>query len=188
MGTLVFQATAGGSFNFVGPNIAGTVSLTLPSADGTSGQFLKTDGAGTLSFAAATASAATPTVLGTVYASQTTSGGTPYLTALGYNAGLGITSSTQNTFIGYGAGNQESGTGTVAERAGNNVAVGFQALQQNIQGKGNSAVGHNSLRNNKADYNTSFGSRPNAASILSSTITLSHVTSSPWTAQRRWAK
>ena len=53
MGTLVFQATAGGSFNFVGPNIAGTVSLTLPSADGTSGQFLKTDGAGTLSFAAA---------------------------------------------------------------------------------------------------------------------------------------
>ena len=53
MGTLVFQATAGGSFNFVGPNIAGTVSLTLPSADGTSGQFLKTDGAGTLSFATA---------------------------------------------------------------------------------------------------------------------------------------
>ena len=53
MGTLVFQATAGGSFNFVGPNIAGTVSLTLPSADGTSGQFLKTDGAGTLSFASA---------------------------------------------------------------------------------------------------------------------------------------
>jgi len=53
MGTLVFQATAGGSFNFVGPNIAGTVSLTLPSADGTSGQFLKTDGSGTLSFASA---------------------------------------------------------------------------------------------------------------------------------------
>jgi hypothetical protein len=53
MGTLVFQATAGGSFNFVGPNIAGTVSLTLPSADGTSGQFLKTDGSGTLSFATA---------------------------------------------------------------------------------------------------------------------------------------
>jgi hypothetical protein len=51
MGTLTFQAAAGGSLNLLGPNIAGTVNLTLPSADGTSGQALQTNGSGTLSFA-----------------------------------------------------------------------------------------------------------------------------------------
>jgi len=51
MGTLTFQATAGGSVNLLGPNISGTVNLTLPSADGTSGQPLQTNGSGTLSFA-----------------------------------------------------------------------------------------------------------------------------------------
>ena len=51
MGTLTFQAAAGGTFNLNGPNIAGTVNLTLPSADGSSGQPLQTNGSGTLSFA-----------------------------------------------------------------------------------------------------------------------------------------
>ena len=51
MSTLNFQATAGGSLNLVGPNISGNVSLTLPSADGSSaGQVLHTNGAGTLAF------------------------------------------------------------------------------------------------------------------------------------------
>jgi hypothetical protein len=50
MGTLVFQATAGGAVNLVGPNTASTVNFTLPSADGTSGQALVTNGTGTLSF------------------------------------------------------------------------------------------------------------------------------------------
>jgi Chaperone of endosialidase len=51
MGILTFQAAAGGALNLNGPNIAGTVNLTLPSADGTSGQPLQTNGSGTLSFA-----------------------------------------------------------------------------------------------------------------------------------------
>lgn len=34
------------------PGVSGTLTLVLPIADGTSGQFLKTDGSGTLSFAA----------------------------------------------------------------------------------------------------------------------------------------
>jgi hypothetical protein len=51
MGTLTFQAAAGGSLNLLGPNIAGTVNLTLPTADGTNGQPLQTNGSGTLSFA-----------------------------------------------------------------------------------------------------------------------------------------
>jgi len=51
MGTLVFQANLGGAVNLAGPNIASTVNFTLPSADGSSGQALTTNGSGTLSFA-----------------------------------------------------------------------------------------------------------------------------------------
>jgi hypothetical protein len=50
MGTLVFQATLGGAVNLIGPNIAGTVNFTLPSADGSSGQAVSTNGSGVLSF------------------------------------------------------------------------------------------------------------------------------------------
>jgi hypothetical protein len=50
MGQLVFQATLGGAVNLIGPNIAGTVNFTLPSADGSSGQALSTNGSGTLAF------------------------------------------------------------------------------------------------------------------------------------------
>jgi hypothetical protein len=50
MGTLVFQATLGGAVNLIGPNIAGTVNFTLPSADGSSGQAISTNGSGVLSF------------------------------------------------------------------------------------------------------------------------------------------
>jgi hypothetical protein len=54
MGTLVFQATLGGAINLIGPNTASTVNFTLPSADGTSGQALTTNGSGTLAFATVT--------------------------------------------------------------------------------------------------------------------------------------
>ena len=50
MGTLVFQAALGGTVNLVGPNTAATTNFTLPATDGTSGQVLKTDGSGALSF------------------------------------------------------------------------------------------------------------------------------------------
>ena len=52
--------------------------------------------------AAASPSAATPTALGTVYGNQTTSGGSPYLTAYGYNAGL-VTTAVGCTAVGYAA-------------------------------------------------------------------------------------
>jgi hypothetical protein len=51
MGQLVFQANLGGAVNLVGPNISTTLSLTLPSVDGNSGQALTTNGSGVLSFA-----------------------------------------------------------------------------------------------------------------------------------------
>ncbi len=50
MGQLTFQANLGGAVNLVGPNTANTVSFTLPSADGSNGQVLQTNGTGTLSF------------------------------------------------------------------------------------------------------------------------------------------
>ena len=50
MGQLVFQANLGGAVNLAGPNTASTVTFTLPSADGTNGQALTTNGSGTLSF------------------------------------------------------------------------------------------------------------------------------------------
>ena len=51
MGQLTFQATLGGAVNLAGPNTASTVTFTLPSADGTSGQAITTNGSGTLAFA-----------------------------------------------------------------------------------------------------------------------------------------
>jgi len=56
MGQLVFQANLGGAVNFAGPNTASTVTFTLPSADGTNGQALVTNGSGTLSFSSVTTS------------------------------------------------------------------------------------------------------------------------------------
>ena len=40
-----------GTFTVAAPNSNNTLTLTLPSADGTSGQVLQTNGSGTLSFA-----------------------------------------------------------------------------------------------------------------------------------------
>jgi len=51
MGTLTFQAALGGSINLLGPNTASNINFTLPSADGSAGQLLQTNGSGILSFA-----------------------------------------------------------------------------------------------------------------------------------------
>jgi hypothetical protein len=67
-----------------------------------------------------TTAAATPTALGTVYGKMTTSGGTPFLTALGYNAAPSVTG-LRNTAIGVQAANGLTSNG-------NNVALGYQAL------------------------------------------------------------
>jgi len=58
MGQLVFQANLGGAVNLAGPNTASTVTFTLPSADGTNGQALVTNGSGTLSFSSFVSAAA----------------------------------------------------------------------------------------------------------------------------------
>lgn len=48
------NASGAGTFTLQSPNIAGNLSLTMPAADGTNGQFLQTNGSGVLSFASVT--------------------------------------------------------------------------------------------------------------------------------------
>ena len=98
MGTLVFQANLGGAINLIGPNTASTVNFTLPSADGTNGQAMVTNGSGTLSFATISTAAATPTARGTVYASTTST--STDIVAFGYQAGNSSTGS-YSTAIGF---------------------------------------------------------------------------------------
>jgi hypothetical protein len=95
MGQLTFQATLGGAVNLVGPNTAATLNLTLPSADGTTGQPLQTNGSGTLSFATL----------------PVTGGGTGVTTSTGSGANVLSTSPTLVTPI---LGTPTSGTLTNA--------------------------------------------------------------------------
>jgi hypothetical protein len=131
--------------------IAADVTWTLPAADGTSAQVLSTNGSGTLSWATASPSAATPTALGTVYGKQTTSGGSPYLTAYGYGAGASTTG-VQTTAVGLSA--LETNTSGVA-----NTALGYNALTANNTGGYNTAVGALALQTNAGagEYNNAFG-------------------------------
>jgi hypothetical protein len=115
-----------------------------------------TNASGAITIAASgSVSAATPTALGTVYGSMTTSGGTPYLTALGYNAGLNNTGA-QNTAVGVSAlqantsGIQNTAFGYVALSANTtgaqNVAIGSNALGANTVATDNVAIGHDAAK------------------------------------------
>jgi hypothetical protein len=77
------------------------------------------------------ASQATATSLGTVYAKQTTGGGSPYTTAFGYNAGVSTTGASC-------------------------VAIGTQALFNNGSGYDNTAVGYQTLYTNSLSTGVSL--------------------------------
>jgi hypothetical protein len=134
--------------------IAANVTWTLPAADGTSAQVLSTNGSGTLSWATAGGggSAATPTALGTVYASMSTSGAAPYLTAVGYLAGNSNQSGgIANSAFGWGALNSNT-TGI------DNVSIGMQTMNVSTTGSANTAVGKKVLQaNSTASNNTGVG-------------------------------
>ena len=100
MGQLVFQATLGGAINLSGPNTASTVTFTLPSADGTSGQAMITNGSGTLS-------------LGNISLTSAVTGTLPVA-----NGGTGATSITANGVV---LGNGTSAVTTVAPSTSGNV-------------------------------------------------------------------
>ena len=131
--------------------IGNTTGNTLTKATLTAGSGIGiTEGAGSITISnTASVAAATPTALGTVYGRQTTSGGTPYLTAYGYNAGVNSTG-VRNTAMGVSA--------LEANTTGNwNVAIGDNALLSNVSGVNNTAVGAWALRLNTTDNNSAFG-------------------------------
>ena len=118
--------------------IGNTTGNTLTKATLTAGSGITiTNSTGSITIASSGASAATPTALGTVYGKMTTSGGTPFLTALGYNAGLNTTGES-NTAVGVDSLKANT-------TATNNTAVGYNSLKLNTTGENNSAFGINSL-------------------------------------------
>jgi len=113
MGQLTFQATLGGSVNLAGPNTASNTTFTLPSADGTAGQAMVTNGSGTLSLS-------TLAVAG---------GGTGVTTSTGSGSNVLSTSPTLVTPI---LGTPTSGTLTNCTVDGTS-SVGFLNIPQNSQ-------------------------------------------------------
>jgi hypothetical protein len=98
----------------------------------TTGQIDQYVGSAWSSVPTAGASQATATALGTVYAKQTTGGGTPFLTAFGYNAGV---STTGVKCVAIGTEALYSNTVTIQQ-----VAIGYQALYSLNTANGNSIV------------------------------------------------
>lgn len=113
MGQLTFQATLGGAVNLAGPNTAATTTFTLPSADGTAGQAMVTNGSGTLS-------------LGTL---AVTGGGTGVTTSTGSG---NVVLSTSPTLVTPLLGTPTSGTLSNCTVDGTD-SVGFRNIPQNSQ-------------------------------------------------------
>jgi hypothetical protein len=109
----------------------------------TTGQIDQYVGSAWSSVPTAGASQATATALGTVYAKQTTGGGTPFLTAFGYNAGVSTT----------GANCVAIGTDALFTNtsAANSTAVGYQAAYKNILGSV-TAIGYQAGYNDVNPY------------------------------------
>jgi hypothetical protein len=126
MGQLTFQATLGGAVNLAGPNTATTTTFTLPSADGTNGQFLSTNGSGTLSFASPTGQ----TYPGAGIANSTGSAwGTSYTTT---GSGTVVALATSPSFTTPVLGTPTSGTLSNCTVDGTD-SVGFRNIPQNSQ-------------------------------------------------------
>jgi hypothetical protein len=152
------QTTKSAAFNALSP-ITTTGDLIIGNgtnsatnlAIGTNGYVLTSNGT-TATWAASGGgggSAATATTLGTVYALQTTSGASPYLTAFGYNAAVSTTG-VGNTAIGNGALSSNT-TGTYSTLAG------YQAGFSNVTGLQTTAFGAQALYSNTVSNNSAFG-------------------------------
>ena len=139
MASLVLSGDTSGTVTLAAPAVAGTQSYTLPTGvPAANGYALTSTTGGVMSWAAAGGgSAATATSLGTVYGSMTTSGASPYLTALGYNAAPSVTG-TENVAVGYNALN-------LTTSPNGNTAVGANAMPANLTGAFNAAFGRNAM-------------------------------------------
>ena len=128
----------------------GTVAMTLPTADGSADQVLKTDGSGSLGWATVGGGGGSLTskIGGTNFTNSLIVGHdtTGTLDAAEYNLALGttalnaITSGDYNLALGYDA----LGVNNSGER---NVALGYRVLQSNTTGSRNIAIGYEALKN-----------------------------------------
>jgi hypothetical protein len=126
----------------------GTVGLTALSATGTASSSTYLRGDNTWA-TVASPSAATPTVLGTVYGKQTATGASPYLTAYGYNAGSSVTSAGGVTAIGF-----EAASSVVSGSTVGTTAVGYQALKSATDT--NTGLGYQAGFSTTTQYNGTF--------------------------------
>jgi len=161
-GLLKLSELAANGTNFVAlkapDSIAADTTWTLPSADGTSGQMLTTNGSGTLSWGNATATTGTLVHSGitntNTYEYGGSSGSLSGLdnTFIGVSSGRQLTSGSYNTLFGSQAANNLSGSS-------GNTAIGYGALNNTTQGD-NTAVGFKAGFNNTAGYqNVYLGSQ-----------------------------
>jgi hypothetical protein len=131
--------------------IGNSTGNTLTKATLTAGTNVTiTNAAGAITIAASGGgggSAATPTALGTVYG--TLSSTSAALTGIGYEA-LNSNTGTENTAIGYRASKNNTSGGT-------NVSVGAYASLTNSTGSANTALGYQAAYYNTASYNTAVG-------------------------------
>jgi len=77
--------------------------------------------------------------------------GTLYNTLVGAGAGASLSSSQQNTYIGYEAGKLSTTYVTAGDPG--NVAVGYQAMYNNVTSINNTAVGYQALFSSNTCYN-----------------------------------
>lgn len=134
-------------------NASGTVKrlinnpagLKYPTADGTNGQAVTTDGAGNLTFS----------TVGGASLTGTTDSSSPFLTALGVGAGTNITTGYSCTTVGYQAGNSNSTAPYL-------TAFGFQAAKVSTIGY-STAFGANAALSETNGYNTSIGYSANTS-------------------------
>ena len=132
-----------GNTNLKNVKTSGTITsggVTYPNTHGDTGQFLKTDGSGKLSWATSSIKGLSDALVtqDSIYL-----GNPPDANTLGStaekNTAIGINSLTSNT-TGY-----------------TNTACGFETLKSNTIGSENTAVGNMALRVNNGDYNTASG-------------------------------
>ena len=132
MGQLTFQATLGGAVNLAGPNTAATTTFTLPAADGTNGQFLSTNGSGTLSFASSSQTypgAGIPNSTGSAWSTSYSTTGTGTVVAL----------ATSPTLVTPILGTPTSGTLSNCTVDGTD-SIGFRNIPVNSQSAAYTAV------------------------------------------------
>jgi hypothetical protein len=128
MGQLTFQATLGGAVNLVGPNTASTVSFILPSADGTSGQYLQTNGTGTLSFSTVAASTPGGSNTQVQFNNSGAFGGSANLTFNGTTLTANTLNLTNALGVAYGGTGTTTSTGSGSVVLGTSPSIGSPTL------------------------------------------------------------